>query len=100
MEKIEREFDVNYNLDWLYGVDITTIRKDLDELEKLGATHVNIEHGLSYGDSYCNIEAVTIRLETDEEFKIRCDEYTVLQERQRNHELAQLEALKKKYENG
>lgn len=41
MEKEVRKFKVEYSLDWTYGV----------EIKKLRATHVEIEHGISYDSS-------------------------------------------------
>ena len=97
MEKQVRNFKIDYSLDWTYGVEISKIRADLDAVEKLGATHIEIEHGVSYDCSYVEIDAISNRLETDEECKARIDEMTKRQEEIKRRELEQLEKLKLKY---
>jgi len=94
MEKIVRDFKIDYELDWTYGVEISKIRSDLDAIEKLGATHVEIEHGVSYDCSYVEIDAIAIRLETDEEYNARIDGINKRQESIKRDELHQLEMLK------
>ena len=98
MEKEIRNFKINYILDWTYGVEISKIRADLDAIEKLGATHVEIEHGISYDCSYVEIDAYANRIETDEEFNARIDKINKRQEEIKRRELEQLEKLKSKYE--
>lgn len=97
MEKIERNFKIDYALDWTYGVEINKIRADLDALEKIGATHIEIEYGISYDCAYVEIDAYAKRLETDEEYKSRIDENLKRQEEFKRRELEQLEKLKRKY---
>ena len=97
MEKITRDFEVNYELDWKYGVEVSKIKKDIEELEKLGATHVEIDIEYSYGDSFIEIKALSHRLETDEELKQRIDEQNKRQEEIKRRDLEQLEKLKSKY---
>jgi len=80
MEKQIRNFKIDYQLNWTYGVEISKIRADLDAIEKLGATHVEINHGLSYDCSYVEIDAYAERLETDKEYKARIDEMNKRQE--------------------
>jgi hypothetical protein len=67
MQKQVRRFKVDYSLDWEYGVEISKLRADLDAIEALGATHVEIESRTSYDCTYVNIEPISERLETDEE---------------------------------
>jgi hypothetical protein len=98
MEKEIREFKIEYDLDWEYGVEISEIRKDLDDIEKLGATHVFIDSDVSYDCAYITIEASVERLETDAEFKDRVDSIEKRKQAKINEELFQLEKLKKKYE--
>ena len=98
MEKQIREFEVNYRLNWLDGVEISKIKADIEELEKLGATHVEIDTVYSYGDTYIEIIALTNRLETDEECQLRIKEEEERMERKKQLELKQLENLKAKYE--
>ena len=97
MEKEVIKFKVYYSPDWTYGVEIKKLREDLEALEKLGATHVEIEHGISYDCSYVEIVAMCERVETDEEFKARVDEVNRRQEKNKRRELDQLEKLKLKY---
>jgi len=97
MEKEIRRFKVDYSLDWEYGVEISKLRADLDAIEALGATHVEIESCISYDCSYLIIEPVSKRLETDEEFKARAEEVEKRQSEIKRRELEQLEKLKAKY---
>lgn len=41
MEKQIKRFEVNYLLDWKYSVEISKIKEDIEEL---GATHIEIEN--------------------------------------------------------
>lgn len=95
MSKIKKVVPVNYNLhDWKYHVTISKIREDLDEIEKLGATHVVIQEW----DDTVHIEPFQERLETDEEYASRLAlEERVAQEQERNQR-AYYEKLKAKYE--
>jgi hypothetical protein len=95
--KIKRNFNIDYSLDWTYGVEISKIRSDLDALEKLGATHVNIEVETSYDYSYIVANAFAFRTETDSEYKERIDKEREWQEQIKRRDLEQLEILKTKY---
>lgn len=97
MQKQERDFTVQYSLDWTYGVEIAQLKKDVEELEKLGATHVNIEPYTEYDSSYVSIEAISRRIETDEECEERVRQITQRLEEQKRRELQELERLKSKY---
>lgn len=97
MEKELRIFEVNYSLDWEYSVEISKIRADLDAIEALGATHVEIVSSIMYDSAYVTIEPVSERLETDEEFKARVEEVEKRQSEIKRRELEQLEKLKTKY---
>ncbi len=97
MEKLKKQFKVDYSLEWTYGVEITKLREDLDALEKLGATHVNIDSYESYGCSYIEIEAKCERFETDQEFENRISEIKRREQVKKNRELAEFEKLKLKY---
>lgn len=94
MEKQEQDFKLNYSLDWTYGVSIEQLKKDIEELEKLGATHVNIER---YDCYHVEIDAICRRIETDEEFEQRKKEVEARQDQYRQRELKQLAELKAKY---
>lgn len=95
--KIKRNFNIDYSLDWTYGVEISKIRSDLDALEKLGATHVDIEVETSYDCSYIVANAFAFRTETDSEYKERIDKEREWQEQIKRRDLEQLEILKTKY---
>jgi len=97
MEKITRNFEVKYSLEWKYRVEISQIKKDIEELEKLGATHVELDIEYEYGDSYIGIKALSNRLETDDEYEQRIDKQNKRQEEMKRRELEQLYELKSKY---
>ena len=97
MEKKERDFKLEYSLDWTGGVEISKLKSDIEVLEKLGATHVEIEHGISYDCSYVEIDAICRRVETDEEFEQRKKQVEARQEQKKQRELKQLQDLKSKY---
>lgn len=97
MKKQEIDFKIPYEFDWLYGVEISELKSDIEKLEKLGATHVEIEHGVYYDSSFITINAICRRIETDEEFKQRKKEIEEIKEKNRQIELNQFEILKRKY---
>ncbi len=97
MEKQEQDFKLNYSLDWTYEVKISQLKKDIEEIEKLGATHVNIQPDVSYDCPITRIDAICRRIETDEEFELRKKEVEARQEQNRQRELKQLAQLKSKY---
>lgn len=97
MEKQEMDFKIFYSLDWIYGIEISKLKEDLDAVEKLGATHIRIEHGISYDCSYVEIDAISRRMETDEEFEERVRQINQRQEEQKRREIQELERIKSKY---
>lgn len=96
MRLIKKELD--YPLNWTYGVSIEQIRMDLDAVEKLGATVIDIEAGSSYGDPYVSIAAYINRMETKEEAAARRKLEREAKKQREESELRQLERLKQKYE--
>lgn len=98
MKKKTIRVNLPYQLYWGYGVSIEQIREDLDEIEKLGATEINIEPYESYGSAGVDIEAVVERLETDEEFEIRKNKEKNHLDRVLESELKRYEELKLKFE--
>jgi len=98
MEKQIRRFKVNFDFNWTYGVEIKKLKEDLETLEKLGVTEIEIEAEDNWGSPSVTIEAFTKRLETDEEFseRIRMKEQTKKSFEQM--ELEQYERLKAKYD--
>ena len=98
MEKQIRRFKVNFDFNWTYGVEIKKLKEDLETLEKLGVTEIEIEAEDNWGSPSVTIEAFAERLETDEEAKerIRMKEQTKKSFEQM--ELEQYERLKAKYD--
>ena len=97
MKKIMKRSLVDFYLDWTYGVEISKIRKDLDALEAIGATRVDIGLDAGYGDPSISIEAFSERLETDEEFTLRMAQIAERDNLIKERELAELERLQAKY---
>lgn len=98
MKKIIKTVDTGYYFDWEYAIPISKIREDIDEMEKRGVTHVNIELSQYYTDCYSiSMRAEIHRLETDEEYeeRIMCEAYKLKTNEAR--ELAEYERLKKKF---
>jgi len=88
---------IYFNFDWIYGVSIKKMKDDLDALEKLGVTEINIEPVDNYGSCSVNIEAFKERDETNKERKERLKAEKERNERIKNYELQQLDMLQKKY---
>ena len=97
MKKLKRSFKVNYTLNWSYGIEISKIREDLDAIEKLGATHVEIEASVQYDSATLEIEAISDRFETDEEYNVRIEEMKRRKSSLKQQELNELNRLKSKY---
>ena len=97
MKKIKRNFMVDYYLSWTYGVSISQIREDLDALEKLGVTSIDIEAYSDYGSPCVSIEAIANRLETDDEYLERLIKEEKIADEIKQRELKQLELLSAKY---
>lgn len=97
MEKQVRKFKVDFDFNWTYGVEIKKLKDDLDTLEKMGVTEIEIEAEDNWGCASITIEAYINRLETDEEFKTRSDKENQVKEEIKRRELEQLEKLKSKY---
>ncbi len=94
-----RRFEIDYHLEWEYGVTIKQIRYDLDQIERLGATHVDIEAETHWDQSIVTIEAHAEREETDEEYKNRIRKEELKNKEIEKRERTQLKKLKEKYEN-
>lgn len=97
MKKQVRDFELGISLDWLYGVEISKIKKDLEDIEAMGGTHVEIDYGTFYDVVSIEIKAISRREETDEEMNIRIREQQAREEESKQRELAQLAHLKAKY---
>ena len=90
MDKREIEVIIDYVFDWSYNTEISQIRKDLDTLEGLGATHIEI-YSVDYTRLIMNSKYN--RLETDEELTTRIDKYKSQEEIQRVKDLEQLRKI-------
>ena len=93
MEKQVIRKNIGYRFDWEGNNSIESIREDLDNLEKQGATHIEIE---TYEHSL-NCTAYTERTETDEEQAERLRIEQERAERQKERDLKQYEIIKSKY---
>ena len=99
MEKIEITAKVNYYFDWSYKTRISKIREDLDALEKLGATYINIDPVSAYGEAHVEMTSFCQRFETDQEYEDRLELKEKLSESNKQKELDTLARLKAKYDN-
>jgi hypothetical protein len=97
-KKRELSVPIELCLDWTYGIAISKLREDLDALEKLGATDVEINATDEWGYPSISIKAFQRRLETDEEFQQRVEDETAKEAQQRARDLETLRILKEKYE--
>jgi hypothetical protein len=97
MEKEVRRFKVDFDFNWTYGVEIKKLKEDLDALEKMGVTEIEIEAEDNWGSPSVTIDAYLSRVETDDEYKARIDKENQRQEEIKRRELEQLEKLKSKY---
>lgn len=97
MEKIIRSFKVDFNLDWTYGVELSKLKEDINELEKLGVTDIEIQSEDDFGGSTVSVRAFINRLETDEEFNERIYKTKNIKDAIEKRELKQLAKLKLKY---
>jgi hypothetical protein len=90
--------EVEFYFEWGYGVSIRKLRDDLDALEKLGATHVDIEARTDWDCPILSIDACNRRMETDDEYEARVDAIQAGIDRRVQEDLEMLEKLKSKYE--
>jgi len=97
MEKQVMRFDVKFDFDWECGVEISKIREDLDALEKLGATHVDIEARGNIDYTYMSFGGYVVREETDDEYLDRINKKKARENIIKERELEQLRKLKEKY---
>lgn len=98
MKKQVKEFPVEFNFsNWIYGVDIKTLRDDLDKLEALGANWIYIEGEDNYGSCSVSISASVYREETDEECKYRIESEKRFEEENIKRDLDKLRTLISKY---
>lgn len=98
MKKKVRLFPIKYKIDWYWDTEITKIKKDIEELEKLGATHIYFNARYEDEIPLIEIEPYSKRVETDEEFKERLYIQQKRDDAKKEWELKQLELLKSKYD--
>ena len=98
MEKQVRNFKVDYQLDWEYGVSIEQLEKDVKAMKELGVTEVDIEASVFYDCAELTIQPLQKRPETDEEYKKRIGEIKYREEERKRRDLEQLARLKEMYE--
>ena len=96
-KKITKMFKVDFDFNWTYGVKLSKIKEDINELEKLGVTDIEIESFNDYDVSSVDIQAFINRLETDEECELRINKEKIRQDEIKRIELKQFETLKLKY---
>ena len=96
MKKMINE-KINYYLDWTCGISIDKLKKDLNELEKLGVTDIDIDQQDDYDDTIIFIEAYKNRKETDEEYHMRLQTEKKRLSSIKERELKQLKILTEKY---
>ena len=97
MEKTEVREDIGFNLNWTGEAKIAEMKQDLEALERIGATHIEIEAYDNYGSPSLSIQVFKYRMETDDEFAERALIIQRTKERTKQMELGQLEKLKAKY---
>lgn len=68
MEKIIRNFPIEYSFDWSGENEISKLKAEIAELENLGVTHIFID--VEDSDEVA-FKAKAPRLETDEEYEER-----------------------------
>lgn len=70
MNKLIKNIDILYNIDWEYMISISQLKADIEKLEELGATHVDIK-AVDHNYTYVTFIPICQRVETDEEYKQR-----------------------------
>ena len=100
MKKQIKWIEVDYDFtNWRFGSTIEIMKKELDQLEKLGVTDIEIEAVQEWDVPLLSIKAFVPRQETNEEFNDRINEEKQKENKIRMQELEQLRKLKIKYEN-
>lgn len=93
--------DIDYPLNWRDDNDIENIQYNLDELKKLGATHINFYLSMDWDIPSLEITAYQERLETEEEYENRQIREENKKKREeyekKSRELAFYKEIKKKY---
>lgn len=93
MEKQEINVELDYELDWAYYVSVEQLKKDIEELERLGADYVELDSP----DGFVYFKAFCTRMETDNELQERIKSVQIMDDENTRRELELLEQLKLKY---
>lgn len=80
-------------ISWFGETEITEMEKTIENLKKLGATHIEFDY------DGMEIKPLIKRLETDVEYKIRTEEEEMRKQRILNKEREEYLRLKQKFEN-
>lgn len=97
MEKIIRNFPIEYSFDWSGENEISKLKAEIAELENLGVTHICID--VEDSDEAV-FKAIGPRLETDEEYQQRINfeiNQKKIKERIKKMEIEQYNRIKEKY---
>jgi hypothetical protein len=97
MEKLTKEFKIDYALEWTYGITIERIKEDISILESMGATDITIDPYTSYDCPGVDIYATATREETDDEYNARVEDHKRRKAIKEEEEKATLKRLKEKY---
>lgn len=99
MRKVYVRNKIKFSLDWDGTSTISKLREDLDAIEKLGETSVEIGIDWEYdGESYLKITPIEIRPETKEERRDRLNKAKRLQEDRDKRDLELFKKLKLKFD--
>jgi len=85
---------------WGKETPIFRIREYLDEIEKLGATHIDVEAEGFQSDAWINVQPYKEIIETDEEYERRMELEADRMELNRLKEIEKLKQKLKELENG
>ena len=96
---IVKRFDLDIPVDWAYDISLAKLKEQIAELEEAGATGIDIHTEESYGSYYVRFRPYVERKETPDEMATRLAEREQRKEAKRAADLANLERLKKLYEN-
>ena len=88
---------IRHHIGWEYEVPLSLIKEDIEELEKLGVTHLNIEIETHYEDSEIVITPLKQREETELEMKARIEKEQNEVSVEKQRAIEQIEALKQKF---
>jgi hypothetical protein len=96
MELIERDFIIESDMYW-DRIPINKLREELDRLEEIGTTHIEIEVKVEWDTPILDIWAIQNRLETEQECNERLSKEKEKNERIEKREREQLRKLQEKY---